>query len=220
MAFEDLRENLQSELKNQWEKFQESSLYIQIKERYENLTPVMQKLTLAGLSLILIYTVLSFPLGFFSQSSQSVSEFEDRRQLLRDLLKSSKEAQESPDFSVPPPMESFKSQVEGEIKAARLLPEQVLDVSLAGNNLQLIPEQLSQGILQIHLGKLNLRQILDLGYKFQSLSPSVKMMDLSMEANEQDHRYYDVTYRMAMLAVPEKIEVAPEPEPSAKKRGK
>ena len=55
MALEDVKEKIQTELKNQWEQFQETSLYIQTKERFENLSPVMQKLSLIGVSILFLY---------------------------------------------------------------------------------------------------------------------------------------------------------------------
>jgi hypothetical protein len=87
---------------------------------------------------------------------------------------------------------------------------------------KLIPGNLSQGALTVTLAQLNLRQIVDLGHALQSLSPSVKMTDLKMEANAKDARYFDVVYKLVMLAVPSQAnEAEPEaPPPPPKKRGK
>jgi len=82
----------------------------------------------------------------------------------------------------------------------------------------LLPGNLSQGVLKVVLSKLNLRQIVDLGFQFQSISSSVKMTDLVMDMSPTDPRYYDVTYKLAILAVPNQMEVV-EPEPP-KKKGK
>jgi hypothetical protein len=220
MAFEELRERIQSESKAQWESFQQSSLYIQVKERYENLTPVMQKVTLVGFSLFFAYLVLSIPLGYYSQSSTYVSEFEEKRQLIRDLLKSSREAQESPNLAIPPSVDSLKAQIETQIQSAKLLPEQNAGTEILGEKPKMIPGNLSQGVLRVQLKKLNVRQILDLGHQFQTVNSSVKMTDLVMQANPEDPRYFDVSYKLAVLAVPSQIESAPEPEAPPKRRGR
>ena len=211
-SFEDIKEQIQNTLKNQWEQFQESSLYIQVKERYENLTPQMQKLTLWGSAVLAILIVLSLPISYYSESATYVSEFEEKRQLVRDLLKTSRESQESPDLAVPPSMEQLKSQVDAQIQSARLVPEQILGTQIIPASSKLIPNTLSEGTLKISLAKLNLKQLIDLGYQFQSLNPSVKMLDLQIEANRLDPRYFDVTYKMAALAVPNKLETPAEPE--------
>src|ERR1043165_1612042 len=219
MAFEELRERIQSESKAQWEQFQQSSLYIQVKERYENLTPAMQKLTLVGVGAVIFYLVFSIPWGYYSQSTEYVTEFEDKRQLIRDLLKSSKEAQETPNLSIPPPVEALKGQIDQQLQSAKLLPEQNGGTEIAMDKPRIIPGNLSQGALNIHLKKLNIRQILDLGHQFQAISSSVKMTDLVMQANAQDPRYFDVTYKLAVLAVPSQIDVS-EPEVAPpRKRG-
>jgi len=221
-AFEDLKERLSSEAKNQWDKFQDSSLFIQTKERYENLTPVMQKVTLGAVAVILLYLVLAVPLGFFSSSSESVAAFDDKRQLIRDMLKVSREAQEAPDLPVPPDLGTLRTQIDAQLHAARLLPEQIKGTDNSSEPVKLIPGNLSQGALTVSLAQLNLRQIVDLGHALQSLSPSIKMTDLKMEANARDARYFDVVYKLVMLAVPNQTNEleTPEAPPPPKKRGK
>lgn len=220
MAFEDLRERFSSEFKSQWEQFQESSLYIQAREKYENLTPPMQKLTLALIFVFFSYLLISFPLGYFSSSGTYIAEFEDKRQLIRDLLKVSKDVQESPDLPVPPNVGSLKTQIESQIQSAQLMPEQIRGTEISSAPVKIIPGGLIQGAVQVSLVQLNLRQIIDLGYQFQAISPSVKMTDLQMEANQKDPRYFDVIYRLAVLAVPDKIEEPQETKPPARKRGR
>lgn len=217
MAFEDLKERLQTEMKSQWEKFQETSLYIQTKERYENLTPTMQKVTLTGVVVLVLYIFLSFPFSYYSTSGEYVTQFEDTRQTIRDMLKASREAQETPDIPTPPAAAELKIQVDSQLQAARLLPEQIIATEVSAEKPVLLPGNLSQSVLKIVLSKLNLRQVVDLGYQFQSINPSVKMMDLVMEANQTDPRYYDATYKLAILAVPSQLDTPEPPEPKPKK---
>lgn len=219
MAFEDLKERFESEFKSLTEKVQESSLFIQMRERYENLTPPMQKATLAGIGLFLFYILFSIPYGYFSSSSEAVTSFEDKRQLMRDLMKVSREAQDVPNIPMPPDVSSLKSQIDGQIQSAQLLPEQIQSTEISSEKVNLISGSLIQGALKVSLLQLNLRQIIDLGYQFQSISPSIKMTDLKMEANAKDPRYFDVTYKLAVLAVPHASEAAPdEPAPPKRRR--
>lgn len=219
MAFEDLKERLQTELKGQWEQFQETSLYVQMKERYENLTPVMQKVTVTGIVLLLLYIVLSFPLSYFSTSTDYITQFEDTRQTIRDMLKASREAQETPDIPTPPNTSELKTQVDAQIAAARLLPEQILATEITDEKPLSLPGNLSQGVLKIALSKLNLRQIVDLGYQFQSISTAVKMTDMILEMNPQDPRYYNATYELAILSVPSQMDMSEPPPPPPGKKG-
>ncbi len=221
MAFEDLKERFQSEFSALSEKVQDSSAYIQLKERYENLTPTQQKLTLAGISIFAFYLVFSIPLGYFSNSSDAVTEFEDRRQLIRDMAKVTRDTQDLPEIPVPPDVNSLKSMVDSQLKAARLLPEQIVSTEVASERVNLIPPNLVTGVLKVTLSQLNLRQIVDLGFQLQNISSSVKVTDMKMDASAKDQRYYDVTYRLAVLNVPTQEEApVEEPKPQPKRRGK
>jgi len=219
-ALDDLKEQLSSEAKNLWEKLQDNSLFIKMKERYENLTPVMQKVTVATIAVIFLYLIFSIPLGYFSASRESVAAFEEKRQLIRDLLKVSREAQEVPDLPVPPDLSTLRSQIEGQLQAARLLPEQIKGTENSSDPIKLIPGNLNQGALNVSLSQLNLRQVIDIGHALQNISPSVKMTDLKMEASLKDARYFDVIYKLVVLAVPSQTETAEiEPPPQPKKKG-
>ncbi len=218
MAFEDLKEQIQSELKNRWDQFQESSIYVRTREKFENLTPNSQKLTVIGISVAVAAILISFPWGYFSTSNQSVTSFEEKRSLIRQLLKSTRESQEAPNLPIPPDLNALKAQIENQIQAARLLPEQKRSIAPAtGEKTHLIPDNLSQGSLVVSLAQLNLRQVVDLGHQFQSISPTVKMTDLEIQASAKDPHYFDVIYKLAVLSVPSQIELPADPLPPTKK---
>jgi hypothetical protein len=220
MAFEEQLERLKSEFKDQWEQFQESSLYIQVKEKYENLTPPMQKLSLALVGLIVLYLFLSFPLGSFSNSSDSVTHFEETRGLLRDMLKATREAQESPDIATPPDNDFIQSRIQSELNSSHLTPEQMKGAMAVNEASSLVPNNLVGGMFRVTLAKLNLRQVVDIGYQLQSINPSVKLADLVMTANAQDPRYFDVNYKLIVLNVPKNIEAGFGDSDTAQKKGR
>jgi hypothetical protein len=64
---------------------------------------------------------------------------------------------------------------------------------------------------------LNLRQILDLGHRFSTLSPTVKMKDVALSTNAEDARYLNAVFRLVSLKVPEPPPPEPEPEKDNKK---
>ncbi len=220
-ALEDLKEQISSEAKQRWEQIQDSSLFIQMKERYENLTPPAQKATVAGIAVVFSLIMFSIPWGYFSASSESVAAFEDQRQLIRDLLKVSRESHEVPDIPVPPDLNALRMQIDGVLQSARLVPEQIKGTENSADAVHLIPGNLSQGALNVSLAQLNLRQVVDIGHSLQSISSSVKMTDMRMEANAKDARYFDVVYRLVILSVPTQAEAPPEfepPQPKSKKK--
>jgi hypothetical protein len=180
----------------------------------------MQKLTLVGVALFIAYMLMSLPLSYFSTSQEHITEFENKRQTIRDLLKVSREASEVPNLPIPPEAASLKAQIDGQIQAAHLVPEQILGTEVSSEKVNLIPGNLLQGVVKVSLGQLNLRQIVDFGYQFQAINQSVKMTDLQIQANRKNPKYFDVVYKLAILAVPSQIESQAEPEPPPRKRGK
>lgn len=211
MNLEDFKDRLASDARQTWERVQDSAAFNQLRDRYENMSPGMQKLTVVALSAAAALFVLSFPYANLSTSTEYVTEFEGKRLTIRELLKVSRESSEVPEIPSAPPISSLRSTIEAQLKSANLLPEQIKGTQEAENTSNLIPKNMTEGLLQVSLAKLNLRQVLDLGYQFQSISPSVKMKDMIMTANREDGRYFDVVYKLVTLAVPAPPEVAPEP---------
>jgi hypothetical protein len=212
LNFEDIKEQLTNGARTSWEQFQDSSLYQQGRDKYENLSPTLQKLVALSFAGLLLLMFLSIPWGSFSTSGESITQFEEKRALIRDLLKVSREANESPDIPIPPDVANIKSQIEGSLQQAQLLPEQMKGVEIISEKSNLIPTTMVSGMLQVSLAQLNLRQVIDLGYQIQAISPSLKMLGMNMIANSLKPKYFDVVFKLASLNVPEAPVITPEAE--------
>jgi hypothetical protein len=120
--------------------------------------------------------------------------------------------------AVPPNAGMLRTAIESVLTRAELLPEQKQGVVPGTAEGRLIPQNLISEVLFVNLAKLNLKQIVDIGAGITAISGSVKMKDISIRANAQDTRYFDVTYKLYSLNVPEPTpEPPPEPEVKAKK---
>ena len=212
-ALQDFKEQLIHQLKTTKERVEESSAYNSLKDRFENLTPVGQKSIIAALVLGAIILVMYLPVSFYSSSSDNVASFEKRRALIRDLLRSSKEASETPDIPVPPPMDALKAQVEGALQSFKLIPEQIASIEILGEENGLIPSQLVKGSLRVTLSQLNLRQVVDIGNRLQGIRSSVKLKDLTIDPSKKNAKYFDVVYKLTALNVPEAPPPPPPPPP-------
>lgn len=199
------------------ERVRESDAYIQLQDRYQNLSPSGQKLARAGAVLFILFIFLFVPLSYLASSSQSITMFESKRDLIRDLFRTYRESSSTQNVAVPPPSDSLRSSVQAIIQRAELTPEQNLGVAESSVEGRLIPQNLISSVLDIKLAKLNLKQIVDIGGAIAAISDSVKMKDVTIVANGQDNRYYDVTYKLYSLKVPEPTpEPVAEPEPIKK----
>lgn len=211
MTLDELKERLSAELTQTKERIEESAAFNQLRDRYENMSPAMQKLSVVGAAALVSALILSIPYSYFSTSSDYVTEFEGKRSTIRELLKVTRESSEVPNIIPAPNTDMLRSNIENQLKAANLLPEQMRGTQAGSNGSQLIPQNLTQGILEVNLAKLNLRQVIDLGYQMQNINPSVKITDMTMTANREDNRYFDVVFKLVSLAVPEAPVVQDEP---------
>lgn len=213
MNFDDIKDSLKSQLGQSWSRIEESSFYNQMKDRFENLTPTNQKFTLMGVGALLALTVISIPYSYYSQSADYVATYEEKRSLIRELLKVTRESNEVPSLPSAPSAEILKGNIENQLQMAKLLPEQMKGIEVIAAETGLIPKSLLESGLRVSLAKLNLRQIVDIGYNIQSLSPSVKMSSVNIVANPEDPKYFDVEMKLVSLAVPQiQMEIPELPE--------
>ncbi|MGE3759157.1 MAG: hypothetical protein AB7H97_15445 [Pseudobdellovibrionaceae bacterium] len=214
MSLDDLKDQFQQI----WARIQDSSIYINLKEKYDNLTPSVQKVVAATVVVLGLLIILSFPYGTLSESSTFLTEFEDRRNLIRELRKASREFGQIPQINGAMEIGNIQSMIQGELTRIQLLPEQVVSQQSAEASGSLIPKNLLAGAFQVQLSKLNFKQIVDIGTYLQNLAPNIKLEDLEMDFNKMDPKYFDVVYKLTSFTVP-KVE-EPEPEPPSKSKGR
>ena len=218
MAFEEVVENLKSAGNSLKEKITESSLFQSMQERYQNLNPLQQKLSLTGLSVFFLLVVLYFPLDHYLLSNENTEQFESKRLLTKNLIKSHREVNNLSDFPVPQTSENMKSLIQGYLKEMNFLPEQIKYLNITSGSSSLIPMNKIQYGLELSLSKVNVRQITNLGSKLQSIHPALKLKDLLITMNKEDGRYQDGTFKLIALNIPKYIQPLPEPEPIKKNK--
>ncbi len=198
MNFEDLKESL----KNQWDqllgRIQENPSYVSLKDRFDSLAPQSQKLVqLSALALGLI-TLLWIPYSTYTVSQENVVAFEEKRNLIRDLLRVSKEVSETSLSITPPSDAEARNRIESALSSAGVLPEQkagINPVPLAGN---LIKNSVVETVLESRVSQLNLTQALNVGLSLARIQ-GTKLKDLIMEPNAKDARYFDVAYKLVVF---------------------
>ena len=115
----------------------------------------------------------------------------------------------------------LRSAIESILNRAELLPEQNQGVSTGALEGRLIPQNLVSEVVFVNLSKLNLKQIVDIGASIVGISNSVKMKDMAITTHPPDPRYFDVSFKLYSLNVPDPTpEPPPEPEPKPKKGAK
>ncbi len=199
-----------------WDKFKETELYQKLDDKYESLSPRGQKITRYASAIVVILILVSYPLSQLETSKTLIAEFETKRQLIRDLFKINRDS--STKITLPLPPSDLTSQVRSTLMSAQLLPEQIIAVSPIEPDGNLIPRHLVGSAVAVQLSKLNIRQTVDIGTQLANISGSVKVKDLLMSASSDKAGYFDVTYKLYSLNVPQPIVESVEPEPTVRGR--
>ncbi len=204
MALEEVRERLSQQLKDLGGKIQDSPVFQSSKEKFDDLPANQQKVIVILLAVVVSFFLFSFPYENWSASSASVIEFEDRRELIRDLLKVTKETSELPSFTPAPELGQIKTDIEMRLQQFQLINEQIagINVEMPANS-NLIPTSRQEGGIKVMLKKLNLRQVVDITAQLQAMEPAIKLKNLSLDSNLQDARYLDAVLEFVVIKIPQ-----------------
>ena len=214
---EELRDQLKTTAQSAWEKIQDSEAYQQLSDKYQSLSPSGQKVAQAITALVLAGVVFYSPISQLQISSELLVQFEDKRTLIRDMFKTYRESSGGLQMTPAPQVTELISSIQSSLQNARLIPEQIVEVNPSQSEGRLIPSSLQQGVVEVKLAKLNLRQVVDIGLQLANISSAVKVKDMLMQANAEMAGYFDVSYKLYALKVPEALPEPP-PEPVSKKK--
>ena len=216
---EEIKEQAKASLQQTWERIQESEAYNQLNDKYQGLSPSGQKIAQVVTAVVLAGIVFYSPISQLQLSSELLTQFEDKRTLIRDMFKTYRESSGGIQMAPAPQVNELVSTIQGSLQGAKLIPDQILSVNPTQPEGRLIPANLQQGVVEVKLAKLNLRQIVDIGLQLANISQAVKVKDMFMQANAEMAGYFDVTYKLYALKVPEALpEPPPEPVNNKKKK--
>ena len=215
MILDDLRDQLKERFTALGHKIQESPAFIQLMEKYDSLEPRKQRLVAMGVAAVIALALLMLPLAYYTSSSERVSEFNDIRNVIQGLMQVRRDSGKLQAMRAPMAPDVLRMQATSVVQAAGLQPQQVGPVNPfenpAGSNG--ISKNIQQKGVEVTLNQLNLRQIVQIAARLQSLDASVRMSGLDIKASQLDPHFYDVVYRLVTFSIPE--EPAP-PAPGSK----
>lgn len=198
MALEDIRDGIKEQLNAIFGRVRETSAFIELSEKYQGLSPVAQKASLFGGGFLLFLILMALPWTYFSSSSDLISQYEDKRSLVQDFYHVSREASAVANrIAAPVSGSEFQTRAQGIVTEAALQAEQMQYVSpIPAGNVPGISKSIDQAGVEVSLKKLNLTQVIDIGYKLQSMDQRSRLMGIDIKANASDRHYFDVIYRV------------------------
>ena len=204
---ERLKDQLKDLLGNLWDKVQESPAYAQLLEKYQDMSANAQRLLGIAVASILSLLLLSMPFTYYTSSSTSLAEFEEKKALIREMYKAMRTAEMVRQAPQPTAAAQLRDMAQSRLTSAKLVPEQIKSVETFDNKTEStpsssIPKEVLQEGIKVSLLKLNLRQVADLAFQLQSMDASAKMVGVDVTANREDNHYYDVVFKLVSFNVP------------------
>jgi hypothetical protein len=205
MNLDDIKDQLKERIHAVMARAQESSAWMQAQERFDSLSANAQKAIIAGAAVLAAFAILAFPWMYYSASKEAVAEFQEKKQLIRELFRVSRASAMLQ--NAPPSISSMdlESKARAQLGLAQLPSEQIrsiVEYDNAPKSGALIPKNVVQKGIQVVLTKLNLRQLVDIGHQMQTLHPSTRMVSMEVTANRDDTHYFDVIYRIVSFSIP------------------
>lgn len=215
--FENVRDQIREKVMLAFDRLWDLPITQKIKERYDELSPIAQKASLMG-SLSLIVIVLFYaPISSIFEVDDIILQFEEKRDLTRDLLRVSRDAGQIPALPMAEPAAMLESKIRTELSREQLIPEQIKNISQVDANSKLLGG-VAGDALEVALIKLNIRQIVNIGYVLSRIGQSAKLEDLIIRANPEMPGYFDVDYKIVTLKAPEPSIDSSEEAPKGKRR--
>jgi hypothetical protein len=197
-------EALKEKIKAAWAETQERAWFIALKERYQELPPAGQTGILYGVAALVLMALIFVPISNLMDASDQNDRFDERRQVLKELLRLQRDIAAAPNVIIAPPPSAEKVQLDGKLSAAGVKPEQIK----ASNDMPAhIVSGTEQHGLEYRVEHLTVRQAVDIAYELEHTDPGFKLQALDLAADMKDPHFYNVDFKVVSFA-PKVAEIA------------
>ena len=208
MTIDDIKEQIKEKWDDLSSKVGENDTFIQLSERYNNLSPLVQKLILGVIAFFGIYMIYSVPAGFIEAAKEKEMRFLETRALISGLTRTARNPIVSPDQFTGLTSEDMRSRIDAIASKIQILDTQKGTSVNANTPLpaSVVPKAIKQNGLSYEFKKLTLRQAVALGEQISSLNKNTKLAAVSIDADPADPHYFNVKYTLSSLSLPLKSE--------------
>ncbi len=212
MAFENLRDQLKEQWADLSAKFHENPSINNLREKFESQTPVVQRAIIVGTCIFCALILLSLPYGYWSSSSDYMSQFDENRDLIQGLLKVSRIAKTT--SPLPPPMDTntLRARVDTILKSNQILQDQIgefQDIPRPAVPSKMVPAIVQQNGVAFQVKTITVNQLIQLSNAIQNMGPGIKLMGLDLVQSANQTHYYDVIFKLVHFGLSNEVAQAP-----------
>ena len=210
--FEEIKKNILKILISAQEHLEESSSYNFLKERYQTLSLLKQRLIKYGAFITLAGIILFLPLYYFTSSLFHEKEFKEKKSLALRLLR----IRTNP---LPPFQQVSQDEMRKRISDIIIKYQKqnyTIKNEFAPYNKNSNLKKIS---FKIQVSHLNVRHAIQLGEGLMNL-PLLKIKSIKMQENEKYQKLYDVTYVVSFFTLPSFVTKKPKVQSKVKSQRK
>lgn len=215
MNFEDIKEQSVEQLKAYWEKIKESTAYIQLKERYDQLNPRQQKWVNIGSVLLIFYFVISIPLGFLDEAANKEKKFKATTALHKNLVKTKDKLANAPQARRVVESGRLSRNLKDYFQKEGFTKDQITqNESFKEENKGQIPEAPGDAIItgvKIALKQLNLKQVVSVLHNAEKKAKPGIMTHVNITPTSEKAGYFDLGFEIRNFEIPKVEEPKEEP---------
>ena len=193
--------DLKEQLKDQWykvqEKIEDNPSFNQLKEIYDNLPSLYQRILLFGSIAFVLFLIVLLPLRSFISSLQYESKYNENKKMIQSLMEA--QIEKSTGFLLPSSFDLFteEKKIKKSLNRFAIFKEQKSQFTSFEVPKALKPSPLSAEGIDIHLKNLNLTEVVQIGHKLQNATPYIQLIGLEMKESLEHPFYFDVNYKLS-----------------------
>lgn len=200
--FENLKKRLFEEWKNFESRLLESNHFNLLKEKYQSLSLLQQKLIKYGFLCFICFVLAYLPLSYFFSSSVYWMKFKEKQELSLELLKMRNKISSS-GFRL------SKNQLNRKIEnIIEKYSEKAFEIKEKKRKMS--KDSIYEIGFDVHLKHLNIKQAVQLGTELNNLSQS-RLESIVIKENQTYPKHYDVDYKLSSFVSKEENRVKKRP---------
>lgn len=204
MFIDDIKDRLLESAQAVKSKLEENDQYLAVKEKFDSLDPLAQKVIAGLVAFIIVFILFQIPMSYYSSSSENLALFDENRDLVLDLYRVKRRAMLAPQAPMPVPAADLEARARNALGAARVQPDQIKSVAFFDNQgpraSSFIPKTVEQKGVEVRVANLNVTQIIDVGHALSTLAESVKMVAMEITPGSQPGSYFDASFKLVSFS--------------------
>ncbi len=218
MLFENIIEQINEYFRSIVSHVQESSTFDSLKDKFNSLSPFIQKLLITTICFLIILLTLATPIIKYQASLENMVFFEEQKKLTQKIISFQKKSKSMPSTPKEYKLADFKTKVNTLENAYSInfLPNQ-MSVSPSKTRSKII-RSANQNNFNVETKKTNIDQFLALTYSVQKLNKSLLIESIELKANSENPSYFDGSITVANLFVKPASDILPSPKVKKSKK--